>query len=263
MAYQTILLDIADGVGRITLNRPDRLNSFTPEMHAELRDAIEKVAAEARAMLLTGAGRGFCAGQDLTQRRQMGGEGEAPPDLGKTIETFYNPLVKRLRSLELPIVGAINGVAAGAGMSLALACDITLAARSATFLQAFARIGLVPDSGSTFFLPRLVGDARARGLAMLAEKITAEQAESWGLIWKAVDDDKLDAEVDALAARFASGPTRGLARIKAMIRESWGQSLDAELDRQRDAMRELGYSDDYREGVAAFMEKRKPNFTGK
>ena len=188
MTYQTILLDIADGVGRITLNRPDRLNSFTAEMHAELRDAIEKVAKEGRALLLTGAGRGFCAGQDLSQRRQMGGEGEPPPDLGHTIETFYNPLVKRMRSLELPIVGAVNGVAAGAGMSLALACDITLAARSATFLQAFAKLGLVPDSGSTYFLPRLIGEARARALALLAEKITAEQAAAWGLIWKVVDD---------------------------------------------------------------------------
>ena len=263
MAYQTILLDIADGVGKITLNRPDRLNSFTPEMHAELRDAIEKVAAEARAMLLTGTGRGFCAGQDLTQRRQMGGEGEGPPDLGKTIETFYNPLVKRLRSLELPIVGAINGVAAGAGMSLALACDITLAARSATFLQAFAKIGLVPDSGSTFFLPRLVGDARARALAMLAEKITADQAESWGLIWKVVDDSKLMDEAMALARHLATQPTKALARIKQALDAAPTSTLGIQLDLERDLQRELGHTQDYREGVAAFFDKRPPKFQGR
>lgn len=263
MAYQTILLDIADGVGRITLNRPDRLNSFTPEMHAELRDAIEVVAKEGRALLLTGAGRGFCAGQDLTQRRQMGTEGEAPPDLGKTIETFYNPLIKRMRSLELPIVGAINGVAAGAGMSLALACDITLAARSATFLQAFAKIGLVPDSGSTFFLPRLVGGARARGLAMLAEKITADQAASWGLIWKAIDDDKLMDEAMALARHLATQPTQALARIKQALDASPTNTLGVQLDLERDLQRELGHTQDYREGVNAFFEKRPPKFKGR
>jgi 2-(1,2-epoxy-1,2-dihydrophenyl)acetyl-CoA isomerase len=263
MTYQTILLDIADGVGRITLNRPDKLNSFTPEMHAELRDAIEKVAKDGRVLLLTGAGRGFCAGQDLSQRRQMGGEGEPPPDLGHTIETFYNPLVKRLRSLELPIVGAVNGVAAGAGMSLALACDITLAARSATFLQAFAKLGLVPDSGSTYFLPRLVGEARARALALLAEKITAEQAVQWGLIWKVVDDDRLMDEAMALARHLATQPTRGLARIKQALDASLGNSLGIQLDLERDLQRELGRTQDYREGVTAFFEKRPPKFVGR
>jgi 2-(1,2-epoxy-1,2-dihydrophenyl)acetyl-CoA isomerase len=263
MTYQTILLDISDDVGRITRNRPDKLNSFTPEMHLELRDAIEKIAKDARAMLLTGAGRGFCAGQDLSQRRQMGGEGEAPPDLGHTIETFYNPLVKRLRSLELPIVCAVNGVAAGAGMSLALACDITLAARSASFLQAFAKLGLVPDSGSTWFLPRLVGDARARGLAMLAEKITAEQAAAWGLIWKVVDDDKLMDEAGALARQLATQPTKGLARIKQALDAAPTSSLGAQLDLERDLQRELGHTNDYREGVAAFFEKRPAKFVGR
>lgn len=263
MTYQTILLDISDDVGRITLNRPDKLNSFTAEMHLELRDAIEKVAKDARAMLLTGAGRGFCAGQDLSQRRQMGGEGSSPPDLGHTIETFYNPLVKRLRSLELPIVCAVNGVAAGAGMSLALACDITFAARSATFLQAFAKLGLVPDSGSTWFLPRLVGDARARGLALLAEKISAEQAASWGLIWKVVDDDKLMDEASALARHLATQPTKGLARIKQALDESPTSSLSEQLDLERDLQRELGHTNDYREGVAAFFEKRAAKFVGR
>ena len=263
MTYQTILLDIADGVGRITLNRPDRLNSFTPEMHAELRDAIERVAKDGRALLLTGAGRGFCAGQDLSQRRQMGGEGEPPPDLGHTIETFYNPLVKRLRSLELPIVCAVNGVAAGAGMSLALACDITLAARSATFLQAFSKLGLVPDSGSTYFLPRLAGDARARALALLAEKVTAEQAAAWGLIWKVVDDDKLMAEAMAMARHLATQPTKALARIKQALDASVNNSLGIQLDLERDLQRELGRTQDYREGVTAFFEKRPPKFMGR
>lgn len=263
MTYQTILLDVADGVGRITLNRPDRLNSFTAEMHAELRDAIEKVAKDCRALVLTGAGRGFCAGQDLSQRRQMGNEGEPPPDLGHTIETFYNPLVKRMRSLELPIVGAVNGVAAGAGMSLAMACDITLAARSATFLQAFSKIGLVPDSGSTFFLPRLVGEARARALALLAEKITAEQAMAWGLIWKVVDDDKLMHETIALAQHLATQPTKALARIKQALDASLTNSLGIQLDLERDLQRELGRTQDYREGVTAFFEKRPPKFVGR
>jgi 2-(1,2-epoxy-1,2-dihydrophenyl)acetyl-CoA isomerase len=263
MAYQTILLDIADGVGRVTLNRPDKLNTFTPEMHVELREAIEEVARHARVLLLTGAGRGFCAGQDLSQRRQMGAEGEPPPDLGHTIETFYNPLVKRLRSLELPVVGAVNGVAAGAGMSLALACDITFAARSATFLQAFSKIGLVPDSGSTYFLPRLVGEARARALALLAEKITAEQAVAWGLIWKAVDDDRLMDEATALARHLATQPTRALARIKQALDASLANSLGVQLDLERDLQRELGRTQDYREGVTAFFEKRAPKFVGR
>ena len=258
----TILVTEHGGYREIILNRPDRLNSLNDLMHRELRAALEAARDDpsCRAILLTGAGRGFCAGQDLSDRVFEDGK---TPDLSSTLENLYNPLVRMLQNLPMPVVCAVNGVAAGAGANIALACDIVLAGRSAKFIQAFAKIGLVPDSGGTWFLPRLVGRARARGLALLAEPLAAEQAEAWGLIWKAVDDEKLDAEVDALAARFASGPTRGLARIKQMIRDSWGQSLDSELDRQRDAMRDLGYSDDYREGVAAFMEKRKPNFTGK
>jgi len=189
--------------------------------------------------------------------------GDAHTDLGESVELRYNPLIRTLVNLPMPVIARVNGVAAGAGANIALACDIVIAAKSAKFIQSFAAIGLIPDSGGTWVLPRLVGQARALGLALTGEPLEAGRAAEWGLIWKAVDDEALDAEVDALAARFAAGPTRGLARIKSMIRESWGQSLDAELDRQRDAMRELGYSDDYREGVAAFMEKRKPNFTGK
>ena len=261
MTYATIRLDIADAVATLTLNRPDKLNSFTAEMHGELRDAIGRVAAAdsgVRALLVTGAGRGFCAGQDLNQRSTM-----TAPDLGETLDKYFNPLIRSLRALELPVIGAVNGVAAGAGMSLALACDITLAARSATFLQAFAKIGLIPDAGSTFFLPRLVGDARARGLALLADKISAEQAAAWGLIWKVVDDDKLMSEAEGLARHLATQPTRGLALIKKALNQSAANDLDRQLEVERDYQRTAGRTADYREGVAAFLEKRPPRFTGK
>ncbi|HET9428230.1 MAG TPA: 2-(1,2-epoxy-1,2-dihydrophenyl)acetyl-CoA isomerase PaaG [Allosphingosinicella sp.] len=259
MAYETIEFKLEGGVARLTLNRPDRLNSFTVQMHDEVADALAGLG-DARCLVLTGAGRGFCAGQDLNDRAVAPGQAV---DLGESVEQRYNPLIRTLVTLPMPVIARVNGVAAGAGANIALACDVVIAAKSAKFIQSFAAIGLIPDSGGTWVLPRLVGQARALGLALTGEPLAAEKAEQWGLIWKAVDDDRLDEEVDALAQLFASGPTRGLARIKAMIRESWGQSLDSELDRQRDAMRELGFSDDYREGVAAFMEKRKPNFTGK
>ena len=259
MAYQTIEFKLEGGVARLTLNRPDRLNSFTVQMHEEVADALGRIEG-ARVLVLTGAGRGFCAGQDLNDRAVTPGEAV---DLGESVEQRYNPLIRTLTSLPMPVIARVNGVAAGAGANIALACDIVIAAKSAKFIQSFAAIGLIPDSGGTWALPRLVGQARALGLALTGEPLPAEQAALWGLIWKAVDDERLDEEVDALAERFAAGPTRGLARIKKMIRESWGHSLDEELDLQRDAMRELGFSDDYREGVAAFMEKRKPNFTGK
>jgi 2-(1,2-epoxy-1,2-dihydrophenyl)acetyl-CoA isomerase len=259
MAYETILFSVADGIARLTLNRPERLNAFTVAMHEEVADALTRLE-DARTLILTGAGRGFCAGQDLGDRAVAPG---AAVDLGESVERRYNPLIRTLVGLPMPVIARVNGVAAGAGANIALACDIVIAAKSAKFIQSFAAIGLIPDSGGTWALPRLVGQARALGLALTGEPLEAERAALWGLIWKAVADEALDAEVDALAARFAAGPTRGLARIKAMLRESWGQSLDAELDRQRDAMRELGFSDDYREGVAAFMEKRKPRFTGR
>jgi 2-(1,2-epoxy-1,2-dihydrophenyl)acetyl-CoA isomerase len=257
--YETILLSNEAGIARLTLNRPDRLNSFTVRMHEEVANALSSLEG-ARVLVLTGAGRGFCAGQDLNDRAVAPGEAV---DLGESVERYYNPLIRRITALPFPVIARVNGVAAGAGANIALACDIVVAARSAKFIQSFASIGLIPDSGGTWVLPRLVGQARALGLALTAEPLAADKAAEWGLIWKAVEDEALDAEVDALAARFAAGPTRGLARIKQMIRESWSQSLDAELDRQRDAMRELGFSDDYREGVAAFMEKRAPKFTGK
>lgn len=261
MDYQHILHTLDAGVARITLNRPERLNSFTAEMHLELRDALARTAAgRARVLVLGGAGRGFCAGQDLSDRT-VAADGE-PVDLGHSIETFYKPLVLAVRALEMPVLCAVNGVAAGAGASLALACDLVLAARSASFIQAFCRLGLVPDSGATWVLPRLVGTARAIGMAMLGERISAEQAENWGLIWKCVDDDKLMPEVEKLVLHFSSAPTKGLARTKQAIYASSGNSLAQQLDLECRHQRELGFGHDYREGVAAFMEKRSPRFDG-
>lgn len=262
--YETIRFDIADDIARLTLNRPDRLNSFTVQMHEEVADALGRVEAgerNARTLVLTGAGRGFCAGQDLAARSVAPG-GEAV-DLGQSVETWYNPLIRRLTALDMPVICAVNGVAAGAGVSIALACDIVIAARSARFIQSFANIGLIPDSGGTWILPRLVGMQRALGMALTGDPIPAAQAESWGMIWKCVDDDALAAEVDALARRFASGPTAGLAATKHAIRQSGPKTLDEELDVERELMRRLGYTDDYREGVAAFIEKRKPVFSGR
>jgi 2-(1,2-epoxy-1,2-dihydrophenyl)acetyl-CoA isomerase len=263
MAYQTILFERHNGVAQLTFNRPDRLNAFTAEMHGEVAEALALVAedGDVRAVLLTGAGRGFCAGQDLADRAVA--PGGAPVDLGDSVERYYAPLIRRLATLAKPVVCAVNGVAAGAGANIALACDVVLAARSAKFIQSFANIGLIPDSGGTWVLPRLIGQARALGLALTGEPLVAERAEAWGLIWKCVDDDALAAEAQALAAKFAAGPTRGLAETKRLIRASWLQSLDTELDYERDAMRALGASADYQEGVAAFMAKRAPAFTGR
>lgn len=260
--YETILFDVIDGVARLTLNRPDRLNSFTVAMHGEVADALSRVetGGEARVLVLTGAGRGFCAGQDLNDRAVSPG---AAVDLGDSVEKYYNPLVRRLVALDMPVICAVNGVAAGAGANLAFACDIVIAARSAKFIESFANIGLIPDTGGTWTLPRLAGLPRALGMALTGEPVSAERAESWGLIWKCVDDDALAAEVDALATRFAKGPTLGLAATKHALRESGLKTLSDELDNQRDLMRRLGNSADYREGVAAFLEKRPPVFTGR
>jgi 2-(1,2-epoxy-1,2-dihydrophenyl)acetyl-CoA isomerase len=259
MSYQTILFETSGQVARITLNRPDRLNSFTAHMHEELRDALEDLG-EARVLVLTGAGRGFCAGQDLNDRAVAPGQ---VVDLGTTVETSWNPLIRSLTSLPQPVIARVNGVAAGAGANIALACDIVVAARSAKFIQSFSAIGLIPDSGGTWVLPRLVGQSRALGLALTGEPLSAEKAEEWGMIWKAVADEELDASVDAIAEKLASLPPLGLAEIKTMIRASWAHTLDQELNHQRDAMRHLGFTDDYREGVAAFLEKRRPTFKGR
>ncbi|MGD9810854.1 MAG: 2-(1,2-epoxy-1,2-dihydrophenyl)acetyl-CoA isomerase PaaG [Sphingobium sp.] len=262
MDFDTIRFSADEGVARITLNRPDRLNSFTARMHEELASALDTADRDAavRAILLTGEGRGFCAGQDLADRAVAPGGDKV--DLGETVEKYWAPLVKRLSTRDKPVICAVNGVAAGAGANIALACDIVIAARSAKFIQSFANIGLIPDTGGTWALPRLVGQARALGLALTAEPLTAEKAESWGLIWKCVDDEALAEESLALARKLAAGPTRGLAATKHAIRASLLNTLDAELLIERDLMRELGFSDDYAEGVAAFMEKRKPTFTG-
>ena len=257
--FESIQVESADGIARITLNRPDRLNSFTAAMHAELREALSGLG-NARVIILTGAGRGFCAGQDLNDRNVAPGE---KVDLGETVERDWNPLVRMIADLPQPVIAGVNGVAAGAGASLALACDLVIAGRSARFIQSFAAIGLVPDTGGSWHLTRHLGQARTLGLAMTGEPLSAELAEQWGLIWKCVDDDSLGAEVDAVAARLAAMPPLGLAAIKRMIRTSWDRTLDEELDLQRDEMRRLGFTEDYREGVAAFLEKRKPTFTGR
>jgi len=263
MNYENILFSRDGGIARLTLNRPDRLNSFNDAMHAEVRDALEQVEADAtaRVLLLTGAGRGFCAGQDLGDRAVA--PGGAPVDLGTSIELNYKPLVLTLRALPLPVVCAVNGVAAGAGANLALACDLVIAAKSASFIQAFCKIGLIPDSGGTYFLPRLVGTARAMGLALLGDKLTAEQAAQWGLIWRCVDDDEFSGAIEKLLAQLAQAPTRGLAAIKRAIQAAAGNSLAAQLDLERDLQRALGNGDDYREGVAAFTAKRPPHFAGR
>ena len=262
MDENPILVDRRPGYRVITLNRPQRLNAFTEEMHRALRAALEEAEgdAECRALLITGAGRGFCAGQDLNDR--LAKPGEKVP-LGGTLEQFYNPLVRKLRALPFPVIAAVNGVAAGAGCNIALACDIVLAAKSATFLQAFAKLGLVPDSGGTWFLPRLIGPARARGLALLAEPLSAEQAESWGLIWKCVPDMVLMGEAGKLCVHFASAPTFGLGLIKRALDASEMNDLTTQLDLERDLQREAGATSDYAEGVRAFIEKRPAKFTGR
>jgi len=262
MDYQHILFDNRDGIARLTLNRPDRLNSFTVAMHLEVQDALARVACDrtVRVLVLTGAGRGFCAGQDLSDRAVA--PGDAPLDLGESIDKYYGPLVLALRRLPIPVICAVNGVAAGAGANLPLACDIVIAARSASFVEVFCKLGLIPDTGGTYFLPRMLGNARATALAMLGDKLSAQQAADWGLIWKCVDDDQLAAETDKLAQHFASAPTLGLARTKQALQASGLNTLEAQLNLERDYMRELGRSADYREGVAAFMEKRAPRFTG-
>ena len=264
MSYASIIAERSDdGIYRITLNRPDRLNSFNDAMHAELRDALAQVSADdsARVLVLTGAGRGFCAGQDLADRAVTAGQ--APADLGETIGRNYVPLVQTLRSIHVPVIAAVNGVAAGAGANIALACDLVIATEAASFIQAFCKIGLIPDSGGTYWLPRLLGSARAMGLAMLGDRLTAKQAAEWGLIWRAVPDAEFAAAVDQLAHQLAEAPTAALVEIRKVLHASEHNSLQAQLELERDVQQKLGRSDDYREGVAAFMSKRKPRFSAR
>jgi len=262
MGFENILFDIKDGVAQLTLNRPDKLNSFTQAMHLEVREALAQLRADksVRVMVLTGAGRGFCAGQDLSDRAvEPGAKGV---DLGDSVEKFYAPLVLALRDLPMPVICAVNGVAAGAGANLALAADIVLAAKSASFVEVFCKLGLIPDTGGTWILPRLIGHARATGLAMLGEKLSAERAEQWGLIWKAVPDEELMNEALAMARHFATAPTKGLAFTKKAFQLSYGNTLEDQLKLEGQMMRELGNSHDYREGVDAFIAKRAPQFKG-
>ena len=261
MSYETIQYQTQNAIARITLNRPDRMNSFTQKMHEELRSAIASLANDgARVLVITGAGRGFCAGQDLNDRAVAPGQAV---DLGESVEKNYAPLVKSIRALPIPVIAAVNGVAAGAGCNFALAADLVIATESASFLQPFCKLGLIPDTGGSYFLPRLVGTQRAMGLALLGDKISAKRAAELGLIWECVADAEFAARIDAIAAQFASGPTLGYARTKQAIYSSPNNTLEAQLALEGALMRECGFSEDYREGVAAFKEKRAAVFTGK
>jgi len=260
--YTQIQFALDRGVGVITLNRPERLNSFTEVMHAELARALDVMEADAglRGLVITGAGRGFCAGQDLSERKPA--EDGSRRDLSQILEACYRPLITRLRALPVPVVCVMNGVAAGAGASLVLACDVVFAVQSARFIQAFSKIGLLPDAGGTWFLPRLVGSARAMGAALFGEAVSATQAESWGLIWRVVPDDALAATLSEVTATLAAGPTRAYAATKAALHASSGNTLAQQFDMECRLQRELGYTDDYLEGMRAFAEKRPPAFSG-
>jgi len=262
MNFETIQFTIDNGVAKLVLNRPEKLNSFNKKMHDDVRLALKTIYKddEIRCVLISGNGRGFCAGQDLSDR-DVSPDADMP-DLGKSIDKNYNPLIRKITQLEKPVICAVNGVAAGAGANIALACDIVLAARSASFIQSFSKIGLIPDSGGTWMLPRLIGRSRAMALALLGEKIPAEQAESWGMIWKCLDDDQLMVQAEKMAASLASQPTRGLGFIKRAFNLSSTNNLDEQLELERDIQRLAGRTSDYREGVNAFMNKRDPQFSG-
>jgi 2-(1,2-epoxy-1,2-dihydrophenyl)acetyl-CoA isomerase len=262
MTDHPILVEQRAGYRVITLNRPDKLNAFNDAMHEALRAAIADAEADenCRALMITGAGKAFCAGQDLNDRLPKDGK---PVVLGETLEKYYNPLVKKLRELRMPVIAAVNGVAAGAGCNVALACDIVIATQSARFIQSFARIGIIPDAGGTWILPRLVGDARARGLALLAQDLTAEKAAEWGLIWRCVGDKAFVYETTRICEHFTAAPTQGMALIKQALNASQGNTLEQQLDLERQLQRTAGETPDYAEGVRAFMEKRTPNFTGR
>lgn len=260
---QSILFSVEAGVAIITLNRPQQLNSFNPLMHKELKQALKRAQSDdsVRAVLLTGAGRGFCAGQDLNDRNVN--QATEMPDLGESIEQYYNPLIKQIVSMPKPVIAAVNGVAAGAGANIALACDIVYAAKSSSFIQAFCKIGLLPDSGGTWQLPRLVGSARARALMLLGDKVSASQAQEWGMIWQCVEDEELIPVAMSVASHLATQPTKGLSLIKQALSHSAQNNLEEQLELERDLQRLAGRTVDYREGIAAFFDKRVAQFTGK
>lgn len=259
----SVLTIIENGVCLISLNRPKQLNSFNPEMHKALMSALKNANRndQVRSIVITGTGRAFCAGQDLNDRNISADQ--ARPDLGESIEKFYNPLIKMLVEINKPIIAAVNGVAAGAGANLALACDIVIAGKSASFIQAFCKLGLVPDSGGTWTLPRLIGPARAKALMLLGNKLPAQQAQEWGMIWDCVEDDQLMSEAMTQAQHLATQPTTGLGYIKRALNQSSDNTLSEQLALERDLQRLAGRTDDYREGVTAFFEKRQPVFKGR